>query len=348
MKALITTIKGIEELAVAELTRIFSRLNINVYSVDLRKGRGRAYLHLRVDESKVAEILGEVLSEARLIERFIVILAEGELEEIRRAVKERLARLLTPWTAVGVRAERIRGEELRSPQLASLLGRLIQEECGWIPVSLDAPDLQVYCEIEGKLVRVGIDLAMAGGLHKRLYRLYVHPAMLNPIIANAMCELCGLEGRERVLDPMCGSGTILIECKLKYPRVEAYGFDINSTHIEGAKLNSKAAGVSIRFEVADVCEVASLFPEQFFDAIMTNPPYGIRERAIGGLRRVYTCLVEAAYKLLKEGGKLCVITPRRKLLLSRISMHGGFKVKKMIDIEEGGLKSTIILLEKNT
>ena len=51
-------------------------------------------------------------------------------------------------------------------------------------------------------------------MHKRNYRDADHPAPINEVLAAGMLMLAGWEGQTNLIDPMCGSGTILSEAAL--------------------------------------------------------------------------------------------------------------------------------------
>jgi putative N6-adenine-specific DNA methylase len=60
------------------------------------------------------------------------------------------------------------------------------------------------------LCTLGIDTA-GRALHKRGWRLPGHPAVLKETLAASILMLAGYDGSEPLLDPMCGSGTLVIE-----------------------------------------------------------------------------------------------------------------------------------------
>jgi 23S rRNA G2445 N2-methylase RlmL len=62
---------------------------------------------------------------------------------------------------------------------------------------------------DGRCV-IGIDTA-GKALHKRGWRVNGHPAVLKETLAASILMLAGYTGTEVLLDPMCGSGTIVIE-----------------------------------------------------------------------------------------------------------------------------------------
>ena len=75
------------------------------------------------------------------------------------------------------------------------------------------PDVQVYVHIGGTSVLVGLDLSGVP-LHRRGYRLASGPAPLKESLAAAIVRMSGWDGESVLLDPMCGSGTLLIEAAL--------------------------------------------------------------------------------------------------------------------------------------
>lgn len=81
-------------------------------------------------------------------------------------------------------------------------------------VSREAPDLLIHAVIKKERLSLGIDLAGAS-LHRRNYRLEQGEAPLKETLAAALLMRAGWPQRElpqpRLNDPMCGSGTLLIE-----------------------------------------------------------------------------------------------------------------------------------------
>ncbi len=68
----------------------------------------------------------------------------------------------------------------------------------------------IVAHLRNGVCTLGLDTA-GRALHKRGWRLNGHPAVLKETLAAALLLLAGYEGTEPLLDPMCGSGTIIIE-----------------------------------------------------------------------------------------------------------------------------------------
>ncbi len=339
-RLLLTTVMGLEDLAAAEAAELAG------VDAEPLKGLGRVLCWVRGD---VRRAVTRILYGARLVEHVVVVL--GEVEDVvdeaglARAVRDlagELTPLLGPRTHFAVEAVREGVEGLTSPRVASIVGEAVRERTG-APVSLDDPDVVVRAELIRGTFRLGVQVTGFCPLHRRRYRVYVHPSMLNPIVAAAMCLLAGVRDADALLDPMCGSGTIPIEAKLINPDLEACGADVSRRHVLGAAANARAAGVEVHLAVGDVRRLGMRGP---FDAIVCNPPYGIRERAVGGLVRVYESLVDYAGRALRPGGRLCLVTPRTTLV--RRALGPGLGVVHQRRIVQGGMQSKIMLIERFT
>jgi len=73
-----------------------------------------------------------------------------------------------------------------------------------------APDVRVVAHLSGTWLQLSLDLA-GEPLNRRGYRLRQTVAPLKETLAAAMLRAARFTGEEPVLDPMCGSGTLLIE-----------------------------------------------------------------------------------------------------------------------------------------
>lgn len=80
-------------------------------------------------------------------------------------------------------------------------------------VDLDYPTLRVNIHIEKDFCTVSLD-SSGQSLHKRGYKTATNIAPINEVLAAGMLLLSGWEGQCDFLDPMCGSGTLLIEAAM--------------------------------------------------------------------------------------------------------------------------------------
>jgi putative N6-adenine-specific DNA methylase len=76
------------------------------------------------------------------------------------------------------------------------------------------PDYQIHIHLINNKASIYLD-ASGASLHQRGYRKHLGLAPLSEVLAAAMVELSGWDMKSPLIDPMCGSGTILIEAALK-------------------------------------------------------------------------------------------------------------------------------------
>jgi putative N6-adenine-specific DNA methylase len=80
-------------------------------------------------------------------------------------------------------------------------------------VDIDRPDLRINIHINQDECTVSLD-SSGTSLHQRGYKTATNIAPINEVLAAGLLMLSGWDGQCDFLDPMCGSGTILIEAAM--------------------------------------------------------------------------------------------------------------------------------------
>lgn len=188
-------------------------------------------------------------------------------------------------------------------------------------VDSDNPDLRVMVRVVKSSVSVAIDTS-GESLAFHGYRQKTVMAPMREHLAAGLVRLSGWTPEQPLVDPMCGSGTLLIEAALmaqglpaarlrqdfgfmhlknyqesvwnkikggqraRGAQVRIFGYDRNREAIEAAKLNARRAGVSdlITFAVADFKDITAPAPS---GVMLTNPPYGERLGEVEKLKIMY-------------------------------------------------------------
>jgi len=102
-----------------------------------------------------------------------------------------------------------------------------REQVGERPtVSVSDPDLRIHLHLQGNTVHVSLD-SSGSSLHRRGYRMETNIAPINEVLAAGSLLLSGWRGQSDFLDPMCGSGTFLIEAAMIACNIPA---NINRDH----------------------------------------------------------------------------------------------------------------------
>lgn len=185
------------------------------------------------------------------------------------------------------------------------------------------------------------------GLHKRGYRAEAGVAPLTETLAAALVLLSFWDKERLLIDPLCGSGTILIEAAMigrrmapglrrsfaaeRWPAVgegawqaarqeaaEAidpagelalFGYDADAEAIRIAKQNAALAGVGgdITFEQK---ALADLWIDQEYGILISNPPYGQRMAEFREINEIYITLNKMMRK--KRGWSVYILTADAK------------------------------------
>ncbi len=87
-------------------------------------------------------------------------------------------------------------------------------------IDKDSPDISIHIHIQGNQCSVSLD-SSGTSLHQRGYRTETNIAPINEVLAAGLLMLSGWRGQSDFLDPMCGSGTILIEAAMIACRIPA-------------------------------------------------------------------------------------------------------------------------------
>lgn len=90
----------------------------------------------------------------------------------------------------------------------------LRDKNGFRPnVDTNRPELQINIHIQGDNCTLSLD-SSGGSLHLRGYRKEVNIAPINEVLAAGLLLQSGWNGQSDFLDPMCGSGTFLIEAAM--------------------------------------------------------------------------------------------------------------------------------------
>lgn len=89
----------------------------------------------------------------------------------------------------------------------------------------------------------------------------------------------GLDSARNCLDPTCGSGSLLLTVKQKYPKCNIYGQELTSSTYNLARMNMILHGVKYdKFNLKNMNTIEEPIPEDFpkFDVCVANPPYSTK------------------------------------------------------------------------
>lgn len=182
---------------------------------------------------------------------------------------------------------------------------------------------QIQFSIMKDTVTLFID-STGAGLHKRGYRPVANAAPIKETLAAAMAELARVRHYHTLYDPMCGSGTILIEGAMKalniapgihrtfacekFPMIDAeiwrqeraragdlvirdadfkaFGSDVDFNALQIAQENARRAGVAMKIDFSKR-DIKDFKRRSEKGTVICNPPYGERMLDIKNAEDIY-------------------------------------------------------------
>lgn len=226
------------------------------------------------------------------------------------------------------KASSIKSKLYSTPDIQSIVKKAVVESLkkSYLETGLlkeDKEKYPIFVFIHKDKVTLTIDTS-GTALHKRGYRERANKAPIRETLAAAIMELVPWRPGRTLVDPMCGSGTLLIEAAMKginmapginrefiseswrtmdkkiwwdvrreaYAKVDEdiefkiYGYDIDEEALEIARENAEIAGVAdyIEFKYGDATEFSS---DEEYGFIVTNPPYGERLEDTDTVKMLY-------------------------------------------------------------
>ena len=234
-----------------------------------------------------------------------------------------------PWKSILRRDVPVRVEATckasriyHSGAAAERIARAITSEVG-APISEDAA-VVIKARIDNDHCTIAVDTS-GDPLHKRGHKEAVAKAPMRETMAALFLRQCGYDGREPVLDPMCGSGTFVIEAaeiaaglqpgrsrafafeqlatfnaaawsELRAagpatpPAIMFYGRDRDPGAIRMSRANAERAGITAFTDFAETSIEDLIAPDGPPGLVIVNPPFGDRIGATAKLRPLYRAL----------------------------------------------------------
>lgn len=299
-----------------------------------------------------------------------VLLRIGEFRAFHLAQLDKRARkfpwgdVLRPDIPVRVEVTSHRSKIYHERAAAQRIERAIVETLG-ASIAREAP-VTLKVRIDDNLVVFSIDTS-GESLHKRGFKQAMGKAPMRETLAALFLRQMGYDGTQTVVDPMCGSGTFVIEAaeiaagllpgrgrsfafehlasfepdiwaKLKSTSVRAngdacaFGSDRDAGAVRMATDNANRAGVGKRVEISQKSVSDLMPPEGKPGIVIVNPPYGAR---IGDRKPLFG-LYGALGETLKErfvGWDVGIVTSDQGLASAT-----GLKLHTGPAIAHGGLR----------
>ena len=245
------------------------------------------------------------------------------LENMRSASLEGL---IEHGESFAVRVRRIRSAtpSIVGVELERKLGKLVLDKVERTRVNLTAPEKTFFGILTDRRFVLGlkiVELSPKPFVERRpRKRPFFHPTAMPAKLARCMVNLAQPKKDDLLLDPFCGTGSILVEAWLIGCHV--VGFDVQPHMMKGSLQNLSYYGVKPEgIAIAD----ARNLPVVRVDCVVTDPPYGRSATTLGwSTQQIVDDFLSNIGDRLPKGRKICMASPK-STRIGNIGKELGFK-----------------------
>ena len=211
-----------------------------------------------------------------------------------------------------VRIKRVKEYSQKSDpmNLERNLGKHILNSTTKTKVNLKKPDKTFFGVLTSNKLVFGIKLTeitpKTFSERRPRKKPFFHPSAMPSKLARCMVNLARAKRDELVLDPFCGTGSVMIEAAFVGCRV--LGFDVQRRMAEGTRRNLKHFGVEPEgLVIAD----SRKLPLTRIDHVVTDPPYGKSATTMKSTtKQIVEGVLSSASPLLSKGQLICMASPK--------------------------------------
>ncbi|MCX8153470.1 MAG: TRM11 family methyltransferase [Candidatus Bathyarchaeota archaeon] len=236
------------------------------------------------------------------------------------------AEVLSSGERFAVRIKRVKEHALhiRSVQLEARLGKKILSKVPMAKVDLKAPDKTFFGVLTSGKLLFGVKIAeitpKTFSERRPRKKPFFHPSAMPSKMARCMVNLAHAKADKLLLDPFCGTGSILIEAALIGCRV--LGVDVQRRMAHGCRKNLAFFGIQPEdIVIAD----ARQLPLTRAECIATDPPYGRSATTLKSTtKHIVDGVLRSANSLLQRGQRICIASPKT-LNIAQVGLDLGYR-----------------------
>jgi 23S rRNA G2445 N2-methylase RlmL len=215
----------------------------------------------------------------------------------------------------------------------------------WRPAEENAA-VEFWLSIQGAQAVCGLRLSDRTMRHRE-YKVEHRPASLRPTLAAAMVRLAGARPHDRVLDPLCGAGTLLAEHLLWAERFRGtdrpvMGGDIEQGAVRAATANLRKLGRAL---LARWDATRLPLPDAVVERILCNPPFGKQLGEPDDVGPLYQRLLPEFDRVLKAGGRAVLLVADQAALRSA-ARPVGWRLERQAPVRVLGQRAVISVWQK--
>ncbi len=209
---------------------------------------------------------------------------------------------------------------------------------------LDARPLELQIDIHRNECRLLGRLA-SRPLSVRAYKRYHGSGETEPTLAAALVDYAAPVAGEPLLDPFCGTGTILIERNFMAPPGPALGGDVSAKKLGWAGADAEIAGVELDLYRGDAAALP--FRERTFGSIATSPPQSDPVTGRPWKPADFARLMRECLRVLDYDGTLAMLLRDPKLGENAVKGMPNVRVRRRVMCNWKGRACSILVVSKS-
>jgi len=245
------------------------------------------------------------------------------------------------------------GHGFQAPEIEREVGGAMSEYYTHIKPKMSNYDINVRVDVIATKVIVGTQINIDDLSKERHFIRYRNAVTIKTNLAYAMIRCANVKVGNLIVDPFCGSGTILLEALDVFQgQVRCIGMDVSRRSANGAQENARAEGYDetiCKFHCCDARAFRKHLEEESVDAIVSNLPWGVVTgmKNVSDLQSMYEVFLRSAWYILKDKARIVMLV-LRGLQLTRIirKLSGRYRLLSVNCVRTANNLPSIVVIEK--
>jgi 23S rRNA G2445 N2-methylase RlmL len=211
-----------------------------------------------------------------------------------------------------------------------------------LPVDQEDGDLVLRIAPGERGWRVAIRLTPRP-LATRSWRVADYHGAVNAAIAAAAVRLTVSHGNGLVVNPMCGSATLAIECALAFPRATIVAADTSAEALSAARANVRAAKVEDQIDLRHTDATALELGDASASAVLCDPPWS--GMSADEVRHLYDGMLREILRVLTPGGRFAWLSHQLDASTKLLDGRHNLRTVQRLKLRQGGLHPTLWVMQ---
>jgi tRNA (guanine6-N2)-methyltransferase len=169
---------------------------------------------------------------------------------------------------------------------------------------------------------------------------------LNAVVAAAMVDFAGLHDYDRVFNPMCGSGTLLIERRRMGMPECLVGCDLDAQSLALAYQNVAKSGYAKDIELHHLDATQLPSSEGRFDLILCDPPWGDDIGSSAEIEQLYLEFLKEMARVTSKNARMVILCADMKRFENSVLEGKRWQISRSHQVYHGGHHPKMYLLKK--